>query len=56
MDAFLWTVSALWLIDFIRDDLRVRRQRKIRKLDAPSIHCERTPDWRVNAMTRHQAE
>lgn len=52
----LWFISGLWVVEHIVSATRTPKRNK--KLEAPSIHCDRTGDWRANlpGMARRQGD
>jgi len=43
LDAALWFIAALWVIEQLVRATRVKAPKRNRKLPAPSPLCERTP-------------
>jgi hypothetical protein len=48
LDACLWLISALWVIEQIVRATRVKAPKHNRVLPAPSPLCERTPKFEVS--------
>lgn len=59
MDIGLWSITALWFVQFVTDFSREHsRLRRIRRLGPPSKDCQRVGDYEVHMSTfgRRQAE
>lgn len=56
LNGCLWFLSILWVVEHVVSMTRTRAPKRTRIMRAPSIHCERNPDWRVNSLQMFQRQ